>query len=140
MEIHSADEKPIAYLSWLAVGCLIAVGTAGFFVAVVLIFRPSPAINFTVVNHGPHTLRNVTLLVAGSPHLLGDLAPEREVRLKVLVDGKGHVTIESTADDGKRVSQPIDCYLMARDSGEFNVEMRDGRIEGVRQETKMNPY
>jgi hypothetical protein len=95
----------------------------------VLVFSwPDAAVYVTVVNHGPETLRTVTVQVTGRAHVLGDLAADQSVRRKALPTDPTGVAIEYTDAAGRRVRLDADGQFKPGDRGEVIIELKDGKI------------
>jgi hypothetical protein len=91
-----------------------------------------PAVYVTVVNHGPATLRAVTVQVTGRAHVLGDLAPGQSKRRKVLPTDATAVAVEYTDDAGRRVRLDVGGAFKPGDRGEVVIELRDGKVAASR--------
>ena len=135
--LHGQTEPP-NYRPLIIIGLPLAIVAAVMLVFAAMLFWPVSGVRFTVINHGPQPLRTVTLVVAGSVHVLGDMEPGQLAWRKTRV-GEGGVAIEYSTRDGKRINLPVEAYLSNSD-GQLVIELRDGRVEAVQDNTRISPF
>jgi hypothetical protein len=99
-----------------------------------------PTMRVTVVNHGPQTLHNVVVHVAGNSYPFGDMRPGSRVSRYVSPKSKSHVEIEFTHKTGHAIRLRGSGYFQPGYTGELRYEIEQMGIVSVRNIITISRY
>ena len=109
---------------------LALIAVAGIASIAWIVYRLAPSRILVIVNnHGPETLRDVTVHVTGASYDIGDLPPGVTKQVRVAPTGESGVMIEFADATGKRVHSEWFGYFEAGYGGSVRLDWENGRVE-----------
>jgi hypothetical protein len=127
-------KRPRTRLIPLTVLVALAVGYVIWLVAL------APGVHVTVRNTGQGAMRETTLHVTGRAYRIGDLASGSAHACTVSPTSESHIELEFTDERGQRPRLEVGCYFEPGYRGRIDIEVRDGKVVTVKDDSRTGPY
>ena len=94
-------------------------------------------VRVTVINAGTAPMFDARIVVTGSTYLLGDLQPSGRASVRARPTGESNVIVRYTDAADQTRDVVVDCYLEPGLTGVMEIEIANGAIRHVNQNTKV---
>lgn len=93
-----------------------------------------------VENNGTKNMRDVRIVVTGRTYDLGDLAPGTNRAAYVRPKSESNIVVTYADNNGTKRRLPVECYLEPGYAGRITVEVSDGLVSKVSDQTRIGPW
>ncbi len=127
----ASPPRKISLLRWISRGVLLLI------IALLVALLLQPRLTVTLRNSGTSSMNSVRLIVTGSQTYLGDLAAGAEHSARIFPRSESNLELEYQDETGETRRLDAGGYFGRRTSGQINVDIRDGKVIGYTEDTRL---
>ncbi len=90
-----------------------------------------------IKNLGPAAMRKVSVHVTGNSYSLGDIPAGASKTVRVNPQGESSVSIKQSNAKGQQGTLSVDCYFERGYSGKITIQVKNGKIQHVKNDIRL---